>query len=99
MKIYDLPRGEGKTTRMIYASEFNNALIICLDECKRNTIMLKAQDLGAKIPNPITVAEIVSDDIVPNARYVLIDDCMEVLESLMIHKGLELIGVTLTSEE
>ena len=29
MKIINLPRGQGKTTRLLYASEFNDAPILC----------------------------------------------------------------------
>ena len=32
MKVYNLKRGHGKTTRLIYISEFTGTPILCVDE-------------------------------------------------------------------
>lgn len=62
MKIYNLKRGQGKTTRLIVLSEFNKVPILCIDAQHRKIIKDMANRLGAKIPEPITISEL------PNLR-------------------------------
>lgn len=58
MKIFNLPRGKGKTMRMLYASEYHNAPILCCDEANKKRIMDMAHWLDINIPEPITAHDI-----------------------------------------
>ncbi len=79
MKIYNQPRGTGKTTRLIYASEYDNIPILCGDGFQKNYIISLAKSQGVNIPEPITVKEFKSK---PEGFYkkVLIDEVLRVLQ-------------------
>lgn len=102
MKIYDLPRGTGKTTRLIYLSEFNNAPILCTNEFEKTSIILKAEKLNIKIPTPITIDEVIKglkgkeDNTITN---ILVDESITILSSLLQKYQLKMIGCTLSSED
>jgi hypothetical protein len=102
MKIFNLQRGQGKTMRMLYASEFNNAPILCYNEHSKQYIMDKATKFEIKIPEPITV-----NDLVKSVRYgdkkmsnILIDE-MDAVTSLLFYQlfGMEIIGATITTDK
>lgn len=57
MKIYNLKRGGGKTTRLLYISEYTGAPILCVDQTHKNFLKGQAQVLNIKIPEPITIGE------------------------------------------
>ena len=78
IKIFNLPRGSGKTTRMLYASEFNNAPIICSTESRKRHIIKAAKELNLEIPDPLTVHEIKFNAIGRIDKY-LVDNALEVL--------------------
>ena len=60
MKKLAYGRGQGKTTRLLYASEFNNAPIVCQTYQSKNYLMEMAERLKLNIPEPIVVSEIAS---------------------------------------
>lgn len=39
MNIINLGRGQGKTTRLLYASEFNDALILCATHSQKDHLV------------------------------------------------------------
>ncbi|MBO5037700.1 MAG: hypothetical protein J6D42_11560 [Clostridia bacterium] len=100
MKIFNLPRGAGKTHRMLYASEFNNAPILCKDETYKEVLIHKSNILGIKIPTPITVRELISGK---RCDRILIDESIMVLNELVkcVSGGrhVEILGCTLSDEE
>lgn len=100
MKIYNLKRGGGKSTRMLYASEYHNAPIICATDFEKDNLKTRAKELGLNIPEPITVSEIGDARIALYAPYVLVDELPLVLQGLLNRYGsYDIIGATLTSDE
>jgi hypothetical protein len=104
MKIINLPRGCGKTTRLLYASEFNNAPILCANETSKRHLLDSAKKLNLKIPEPITPADVVMWGIFKTDiknKDILIDETPMVLQSLLGSLGLmgSIKAITLTDEE
>lgn len=104
MKIINLPRGRGKTTRLLYASEFNDAPIICSTHAQKQHLIDSANKLGLNIPEPVVVGEITSGKIrCGNVidKDILVDEAHWVLQALLKYLGMngELKAVTFTTEE
>lgn len=100
MKIYDLKRGGGKSTRMLYASEYTNAPIICATNLAKDNLRARAKELGLNIPEPITVGEIGNSKTALYAPNVLVDELPLVLQGLLNrYLSCDIIGATLTSDE
>ncbi len=83
MKIFNLGRGKGKTTRLLYASEFNNAPIVCSFKTSKRFLVDKARQIGLEIPEPITVSELKNLRGKRIAPRVLIDEAETVLQHLI----------------
>lgn len=103
MKIYDLGRGQGKTTRLLYASEFNDIPILCTTKDNKYMLMERAKMYGLNIPEPITVSDIVSNTLRGSKtidKNILIDEAPAVLQSLLSNLGMhgEVKAITLTSK-
>lgn len=105
MKIINLDRGQGKTTRLLYASEFNNIPILCATLQHKKFIEERARQLGLKIPEPICVANLIHylemrDEKLLN-KDILIDEAPMVLQILLNNMGMrgEIKAVTLTVGE
>lgn len=104
MKIINLPRGGGKTTRLLYASEFNDAPIICSTHAQKQHLIDTANTLGLNIPEPIVISEITSGKFRGNNvmdKDILVDEAHWVLQALLKCLGMngELKAITLTDEE
>lgn len=104
MKIIRLGRGQGKTTRLLYASEFNDAPILCSDFKCKQYLMNMARELGLCIPEPIAVSELVSDihkrsDVID--KDILVDEAHWVLQCLVNYLGMngEIKAITLPTKE
>lgn len=104
MNIINLGRGQGKTTRLLYASEFNDMPILCSTETEKSYLWEKAYSYGLKIPQPISVNDIISNkhrgsNIVD--KEVLVDEAPYVLQYLLnqlgMHGGIK--AITLTEKE
>ena len=96
MKIFNLSRGKGKTTRMLYASEFNNIPILCYNEMYKQNLIEMAHWHGINIPNPMTVSEFLKRGQRPTNK-ILIDEMDSVLSLLMLQAfGTEIVGGTMT---
>ena len=84
MKIYNLGRGGGKAIRLLYISEYTNAPILCVDQTHKNFIKREAQGLDIKIPEPITIDEMVSatreTHIAPG---YIVDEALTYLQALI----------------
>ena len=104
MKIINLGRGQGKTTRLLYASEFNDMPILCANYMMKKDMERKANEYGLKIPEPICVEDIVLEKIrgseigeIP----LLVDEAPLVLANLLgrlgVHGGIK--AITLTEKE
>lgn len=104
MKIINLGRGLGKTMRMLYASEFNDAPILCANHMQKKYLVNKSKELGLQIPEPIMVSDVVSDKFTKSAirdKDILIDEAPMILQSLLNSLGMkgEVKAITLTSDE
>lgn len=84
MKIYNLKRGGGKTTRLLCISEYTGAPILCIDQAQKNFIKGQAQGLNIKIPEPITIGELDSSTrgshIAPD---YIVDEALTYLQALI----------------
>lgn len=63
MKIINLGRCQGKTIRLLYASEFNYMPILCSTFQQKDFLVKRAYELGLKIPEPIVVSELMTSRI------------------------------------
>lgn len=104
MKIINLGRGQGKTTRLLYASEFNYIPILCATHSQKDYLVNMAKELRLKIPEPIVVSEITSNRIIgsPAAdKDLLVDEVPMVLQCLLNSLGMrgKVNAITLTADE
>ena len=98
MKIINLGRGKGKTTRLLYASEFNEAPILCATHQQKQYLVDMAKELSLNIPEPIQVGEIYKRSNIID-KDILVDEAPIVLEMLLRNIGMrgEVKAITLTS--
>ena len=104
MKIINLGRGQGKTTRLLYASEFNDMPILCSNSYMKKNLLERAAFYGLKIPEPISVSDITSGFTRGNEnanKEVLVDEAPMVLQTLLnqlgMHGGIK--AITLTEKQ
>lgn len=93
-KTINLPRGAGKTTRMLYASEFNNVPILCGSVSAKQYLVDTARRAKIQIPTPITVNDFIKSGNRP--QEVLVDEALYVLQRFM--GGTKIVGLTLSAE-
>lgn len=79
MKIYNLPRGSGKTTRMLYISEYTGYPILCRNNTHKKYVTELARKNSIHIPDPITI------DKMRGRRHIsyLVDDAEYLLQELL----------------
>lgn len=101
MKIINLGKGQGKTTRLLYASEFNHMPILVSTFKQKGLLVKRAYELWLKIPEPIVVTELItgmirSSQVVDND--LLVDEAPMVLQTLLNQLGMhgEVKAITLT---
>lgn len=103
MKIINLPRGCGKTTRLLYASEFNDTPILCSNQTSKQNLIDRAKFLNLEIPEPILVSEITRGSATKTYlrdKDILIDEAPMVLQSLLNSLGMHgsIKAITLTDK-
>lgn len=104
MKIINLGRGQGKTIRLLYASEFNNMPILVSTFRQKDELVKRAYGLGLKIPEPIAVGELMTSRIQGSPavdKDLLVDEAPMVLQTLLQQLGMhgEVRAITLTEKE
>lgn len=100
MKIFNLPRGTGKTKRMLYASEYHNAHILCANATSKKHIMDMAHWLDINIPEPITIQDMANHKSkYQGHRDILVDEMDYVLQSILAPYGLNILSATITIDE
>lgn len=104
MKIINLERGQGKTTRLLYASEFNNTPILCSTLTEKQLLIAKANEYGLRIPEPITVNDVISNKLRGDKSVddgVLVDEAPRVFNNLLTSLGVRggVKAITLTADE
>lgn len=104
MKIINLGRGQGKTVRLLYASEWQDTPILCRDHKAKQNLLYRAQQLGLQIPEPIAVSDLTcetikSSDLIENG--VFVDEAHWVLQQLLKNMGMkgEVKAITLSEKE
>lgn len=83
-KNFYLPKGMGKTTRLLSISEFCGAPVICASEDRRRHILSECKRWRYRVPAVYTAADLVSGRFIGTSRgdYV-VDDADDVLEALL----------------
>lgn len=104
MKIINLGRGQGKTTRLLYASEFNDIPILCSSLKQKDCLLHMAKKLHLNIPEPLCVCDVFSDKIRGNRSLengILVDDTESVLQQMLHNIGLhsEIKAMSVTDEK
>jgi len=104
MKIINLPRGRGKTTRLLYASEFNDTPILCANQTSKQHLLDSAKRLNLNIPEPITPSDVTMGGVFKTSirdQDILVDEAPMVLQSLLNCLGMKggIKAITLTEEE
>lgn len=104
MKIINLPRGYGKTIRLLYASEFNQTPILCTTLISKQYLVDMAKQLNLNIPEPIAASELTGDGVRKTSTLdqdILVDEAPMVLQALLSSLGMrgEVKAITLTAED
>ena len=104
MKIINLDRGRGKSTRLLYASEWNDIPILCKDLNAKVNLISRARELGLNIPEPIAAYELTCNVIKSSDKAqkdMLVDEAHWVLQSLLKSMGMkgEIKAITLSENE
>lgn len=104
MKIINLGRCQGKTTRLLYASEWNDTPILCSSYENKKYLMYMAKELGLNIPEPLCVSEMFNEGKVMKEakdKDILVDEAHWVLQLLLKNAGMrgDVKAITLTSDE
>lgn len=104
MKIINLPRGYGKTIRLLYASEFNDAPILCSNQTSKQNLLDQAKRLNLRIPDPITPSDVTKGGVFKTSirdKDILVDEAPMVLLDLLKSLGMatDIKAITLTAKE
>lgn len=104
MKIINLGRGQGKTTRLLYASEWQGAPILCASYENKKYLIYMAKELGLNIPEPVCVSDLFKENGAVSKikdKDILVDEAPWVLRMFLKNMGTnsEVKAITLTSDE
>ena len=105
MKIINLGRGQGKTIRLLYASEWNDIPILCAGDMHKQRLIDMAKELKLCIPEPITVSELLANRLkerrIRRIEDALVDEAPMVLQTFWKSLGMggEVKAITLTENE
>lgn len=104
MKVINLGRGQGKTTRLLYASEFQNIPILCKDWSAKRDLLRRAKELGLNIPEPIAASDLTYETIRGSDlrdKDLFVDEAHWVLQRLLNSMGMvgEIKAITLSAKE
>lgn len=92
-----LPRGGGKTDRLIQMSGETGAYIVCVSRYEADKILARSKEIGCAIKYPMTYAEFL--DARADVRVIpgyLIDNIERFVQSLTI---VPIMAITLTEDE
>ncbi len=105
MKIINQGRGQGKTTRLLYASEFQDVPILCATQVQKQHLVDTANRLGLNIPEPICVSDLTHETIrgkdIITEKGIFVDEAHWVLQHLLNSMGMrgEIKAITLSEKE
>lgn len=83
MKIYNLRRGNSKTVRLLYISEYTGAPILCVDQQHKKMLQDQARGLNAKIPEPITITELNRVRGTETSNEYIVDEALSYLSAII----------------
>lgn len=100
MRIWNKPRGYGKTTRMLYASEYTGKSIVVSTKDQAHTLEATAKRLGLLIPKVLCVSDFIDRDNYCS-KEILIDEAFDVFQTLItaVRPGIRISDATLTCNE
>lgn len=84
MKVWNRPKGSGKTMRMLYASEYTGRNILVSTKERAQQLEFKAHRLHIDIPHVICVNEFLDRHITKCSQDIIIDEAFDVLEAFVI---------------
>lgn len=101
MRIWNKPRGSGKTTRMLYASEYTGKSILVATKEQAHILEKNAKQLGLTIPKVLSVTDFIDRDTNYCSREIIVDEALMVLEALIaaVRSGTKISDTTLTCHE
>jgi hypothetical protein len=100
MRIWNKPRGTGKTMRMLYASEYTGKSIIVSTKERAHILENTTKREGLQIPKVLCVSDFINRDNFCSTD-IIIDEALDVLESLItaVRPGTRISDATLTCYE
>jgi len=100
MKIVNLDRGEGKTTKAIEQAHKTGAYIICKNRNEAHYIMAMAKEKDLNIRFPITFEEFLHSGMRgSHVRNIIIEDAERLFLSLFENKRLEIEMITMNIKD
>ena len=98
MKIWNRPRGTGKTTRMLYASEYTGKNILVPNNERKHLLQMTAKQLHLDIPEIYTVNDFFSR-VCYCSKEIIIDEAFDVLEAFVVgvRSGTKISDITICS--
>lgn len=101
MRIWNKPRGSGKTTRMLYASEYTGKSILVATKERAHQLETNAKQLGLTIPKVLSVNDFIDRDTNYCSREIIVDEALSVLEALItaVRPGTKISDATITCYE
>ena len=95
MKVFNLPRGSGKTFRLILVSGVTGYPIITHCTAAADNIKRQADSMGIEIPDPISIHRLSEHSNV--RQRVLVDEVMLCIQALFDKFGCDVQAVTMTT--
>lgn len=83
MKILIKDRGTSKTTGLIYASEATDYPIVTSSKIQAHYIKDNAAKMGCIIPDPLTVEDVRSNNVLRSGANILFDNVETILEAAL----------------
>lgn len=83
MKIINVARGRGKTTRALFLSEYLNVPILCANPRYKKMLVDVANQYSIKIPSPLSVNELHTKSRLDDISSVIVDETPMVLHALL----------------
>lgn len=99
MKIWNKPRGSGKTIRMLYASEYTGKSILVSTRQRASQLEFEARRLHLNIPHIMCVSEFLDKNSIKCSQEIIIDEAFDVLEAFIcgVRPNINISDITICS--
>lgn len=100
MRIWNKPRGSGKTTRMLYVSEYTGNNIMVATKERAHQLETTAKQMGLSIPKVLCVNDFLDRTTICDLD-IIIDETFDVLQAFVtaVRPGTKISDATLTCYE